>query len=151
MWARVARETPLVSHQCRLLRWYSESLSHEELLPRNDLTAEPVSIPDVLLPKCRFSSRNSVAEEMQYYSSFQDSFVYRPQLLQKQAGDKTLHDSMGRIRKPFVLLDGPPFANGALHMGHFLNKLLKDMYLRYKMQLGFSVRYGYLTTLPSFV
>lgn len=35
----------------------------------------------------------------------------------------------------FVLLDGPPFANGPLHMGHFLNKVLKDMFNRF--QLGF--------------
>ena len=28
---------------------------------------------------------------------------------------------------PFVLHDGPPYANGALHMGHALNKILKDV------------------------
>ncbi|KAH9260596.1 isoleucine-tRNA ligase [Batrachochytrium salamandrivorans] len=36
----------------------------------------------------------------------------------------------------FYLLDGPPFANGQLHMGHFLNKVLKDMFNRF--QLGFN-------------
>ena len=31
------------------------------------------------------------------------------------------------LNKSFVLHDGPPFANGDLHMGHFLNKVLKDI------------------------
>ena len=50
------------------------------------------------------------------------------------------YDAMGRHRKLFYLLDGPPYANGVLHMGHFLNKTLKDMLLRYKMLRGYSVR-----------
>lgn len=33
--------------------------------------------------------------------------------------------------EPFVLHDGPPFANGSLHMGHFMNKVLKDIINRY--------------------
>ena len=36
----------------------------------------------------------------------------------------------------FVLHDGPPFANGPLHLGHFLNKTLKDIFNRYKLQRG---------------
>jgi hypothetical protein len=49
-------------------------------------------------------------------------------------------DSYGDSRELFYLLDGPPYANGPLHMGHFLNKTLKDILLRYKMQRGYSVR-----------
>ena len=30
-------------------------------------------------------------------------------------------------REPFILHDGPPYANGHLHIGHALNKILKDM------------------------
>ncbi|KAF4318160.1 hypothetical protein BBO99_00007573 [Phytophthora kernoviae] len=41
----------------------------------------------------------------------------------------------------FVLHDGPPFANGSLHMGHFLNKVLKDMINRYQLLRGREVRY----------
>jgi len=37
----------------------------------------------------------------------------------------------------FVLHDGPPYANGRLHMGHALNKLLKDMVLRDRRRRGF--------------
>ncbi|KAL8314964.1 hypothetical protein RB597_006894 [Gaeumannomyces tritici] len=43
--------------------------------------------------------------------------------------------------RPFVLHDGPPYANGKLHVGHALNKLLKDMILRVKIQQGYRVHY----------
>ncbi|SPO02408.1 related to isoleucine tRNA ligase [Cephalotrichum gorgonifer] len=43
--------------------------------------------------------------------------------------------------KPFVLHDGPPYANGDLHVGHALNKILKDMILRVKVQQGHRVKY----------
>ena len=39
-------------------------------------------------------------------------------------------------KKTFVLHDGPPYANGDLHVGHALNKILKDMILRVKVQHG---------------
>ena len=42
---------------------------------------------------------------------------------------------------PFVLHDGPPYANGDLHMGHFLNKVLKDMINRWQMLKGRRVHY----------
>lgn len=41
----------------------------------------------------------------------------------------------------FVLHDGPPYANGNLHMGHALNKILKDFILRYKNMAGFKAPY----------
>lgn len=44
-------------------------------------------------------------------------------------------------RDVFVLHDGPPFANGQLHMGHFLNKVLKDVMNRYKLLRGFRIDY----------
>lgn len=43
--------------------------------------------------------------------------------------------------KPFLLHDGPPYANGSLHVGHALNKILKDIILRVKVQQGYRVRY----------
>ncbi|KAJ3529907.1 hypothetical protein NM208_g9549 [Fusarium decemcellulare] len=43
--------------------------------------------------------------------------------------------------KPFVLHDGPPYANGSLHVGHALNKVLKDMIVRAKVQQGRRVVY----------
>ncbi|MGY3778840.1 isoleucine--tRNA ligase [Isobaculum melis] len=41
----------------------------------------------------------------------------------------------------FVLHDGPPFANGNIHMGHALNKISKDMIIRYKSMSGFRSPY----------
>ena len=41
----------------------------------------------------------------------------------------------------FALHDGPPYANGDLHMGHALNKVLKDFINRYRMLRGDKVRY----------
>ncbi|MBV8593054.1 MAG: class I tRNA ligase family protein, partial [Caulobacteraceae bacterium] len=41
----------------------------------------------------------------------------------------------------FVLHDGPPYANGAIHIGHALNKLLKDFVVRSRFALGHDVDY----------
>ena len=40
--------------------------------------------------------------------------------------------------KPFILHDGPPYANGEIHIGHALNKILKDTINRYKMLKGYN-------------
>ena len=39
----------------------------------------------------------------------------------------------------FILHDGPPYANGDIHIGHALNKILKDFVVKYKMMQGFDV------------
>ena len=39
-------------------------------------------------------------------------------------------------RPLFILHDGPPYANGDLHIGHALNKILKDFITRYKSMTG---------------
>ncbi|MBV0892839.1 isoleucine--tRNA ligase [Paracoccus sp. Z118] len=44
-------------------------------------------------------------------------------------------------RKPFILHDGPPYANGNLHIGHALNKLLKDFIVRSQQMMGRDARY----------
>ena len=47
-----------------------------------------------------------------------------------------------RIGAPlFVLHDGPPYANGQLHIGHALNKVLKDMIVKARQLAGFDARY----------
>src|SRR4051812_1868971 len=38
---------------------------------------------------------------------------------------------------PFVLPDGPPYANGHIHAGHALNKVLKDLVVKYRNMAGF--------------
>jgi isoleucyl-tRNA synthetase len=53
---------------------------------------------------------------------------------------KQLRDA--RIDRPrFVLHDGPPYANGVLHIGHAANKILKDMVVKSKQLAGFDARY----------
>ena len=44
-------------------------------------------------------------------------------------------------RPPFILHDGPPYANGHLHIGHALNKILKDMVVRSRQMMGSDSRY----------
>ncbi|GAM65634.1 isoleucyl-tRNA synthetase [Vibrio ishigakensis] len=56
-------------------------------------------------------------------------------------------DLYGAIReakkgnKPFVLHDGPPYANGDIHIGHALNKILKDIIIKSKTLSGFDAPY----------
>lgn len=45
------------------------------------------------------------------------------------------------FKKPYVLLDGPPYANGDLHLGHALNKVLKDLVIKSRWFLGQSVEF----------
>jgi isoleucyl-tRNA synthetase len=44
-------------------------------------------------------------------------------------------------RPKFVLHDGPPYANGNIHIGHALNKILKDVVTRSQQMLGFDSNY----------
>jgi len=55
-------------------------------------------------------------------------------------------DLYGLIRKKpaksrFVLHDGPPYANGDIHIGHALNKILKDIVIKYKTMQGYDCPY----------
>ena len=44
-------------------------------------------------------------------------------------------------KKPFLLLDGPPYANGKIHLGHALNKILKDFIVKSKTLFGYDAPY----------
>ncbi len=48
---------------------------------------------------------------------------------------------IGKDRPKFVLHDGPPYANGNIHIGHAVNKILKDMIVRSKTLSGFDAPY----------
>ena len=50
-------------------------------------------------------------------------------------------ESANRDRDSFVLHDGPPYANGHIHMGHALNKVLKDIIVKSKRMQGFYTPY----------
>lgn len=58
--------------------------------------------------------------------------------------EENLYENLMKINdgKPlFVLHDGPPYANGNIHLGHALNKILKDFIVRYKNMAGFKAPY----------
>lgn len=57
--------------------------------------------------------------------------------------DEKVYENLMKVNegKPlFILHDGPPYANGDIHLGHALNKILKDFIVRYKNMAGFKVR-----------
>jgi isoleucyl-tRNA synthetase len=55
--------------------------------------------------------------------------------------DRLREKAKDGARKPFTLHDGPPYANGHLHIGHALNKILKDFIVRSQQMLGHDARY----------
>ncbi|KAI1436848.1 isoleucyl-tRNA synthetase [Xylaria sp. CBS 124048] len=80
------------------------------------------------LPKSTFPPRPLAASRDQYIQRCADH------LYQWQKQNRPAEGT-------FVLHDGPPYANGSLHVGHALNKILKDMILRTKVQQGKRVDY----------
>ncbi|MGA9661228.1 MAG: isoleucine--tRNA ligase [Pseudomonas alloputida] len=66
-----------------------------------------------------------------------------PQILQRwdSIGLYQKLREIGKDRPKFVLHDGPPYANGKIHIGHALNKILKDMIVRSKTLAGFDAPY----------
>lgn len=64
--------------------------------------------------------------------------------IQQEWQEKHLYEKMLEQRKdakPFVLHDGPPYANGDIHLGHALNKILKDVIIRSHYMEGYKVPY----------
>ena len=78
------------------------------------------------LPETEFSMRaNLPQKEPEMAKKWDEERLYY-KLMEKNDG-----------KPKFVLHDGPPFANGDIHMGHSLNKILKDIIVRYKNMSGF--------------
>jgi isoleucyl-tRNA synthetase len=83
----------------------------------------------LLLPKTNFPMRGNLpSSEPKRYQSWFDSDIYE-QMKAKRKGAKL-----------FTLHDGPPYANGEIHIGHALNKILKDIILKYNYFQGKAVR-----------
>ena len=83
----------------------------------------------VNLPKTDFDMRaNALKREPELQQFWAEHKIYE-RLSQENPGDL------------FILHDGPPYANGALHIGHALNKILKDIINRYQLLQGRKVRY----------
>ena len=65
--------------------------------------------------------------------------VLEPKLI-SQWQDSNIYQKLREVRKgakKFILHDGPPYANGSIHIGHALNKLLKDIIIKYKILSGY--------------
>ena len=61
-----------------------------------------------------------------------------PERLEAWQRNNVYHKMLRSNKNPaFILPDGPPYANGALHIGHVLNKVLKDMILKFKNMSGY--------------
>lgn len=82
------------------------------------------------LPKTEFSMRGNLTQK-------------EPAMLEDWAKDRTYYAMIEKNKeKPlYVLHDGPPYANGDIHMGTALNKVLKDIIVRYKNMNGFCAPY----------
>ncbi|MBE9043953.1 isoleucine--tRNA ligase [Pleurocapsales cyanobacterium LEGE 10410] len=83
----------------------------------------------VNLPQTDFSMRaNAVQREPELQQFWAENQIYE-------------HLSQNNIKDFFILHDGPPYANGSLHMGHALNKVLKDIINKYKLLQGHKTEY----------
>ncbi|UTE71161.1 isoleucine--tRNA ligase [Rossellomorea marisflavi] len=84
----------------------------------------------LLMPKTEFPMRGNLPN--------------REPKMQEQWNDMSIYDKVQERtngRPLFILHDGPPYANGNIHMGHALNKILKDFIVRYKSMSGFHAPY----------
>jgi len=83
------------------------------------------------LPKTDFPMRGGLPEkEPQMLKSWQEKDIYKKRL------ERNKHKG-----KKFVLHDGPPYANGDIHLGTALNKVLKDIIMRYYDMKGYYTPY----------
>ncbi len=82
------------------------------------------------LPKTAFPMRGNLAKrEPERFAKWEEANLYQRTLENRSSGPT------------FVLHDGPPYANGNIHIGHSLNKILKDIVIRYKSMRGFKAPY----------
>ncbi len=94
-------------------------------------TAEKIDYSETLyLPKTEFPMRAGLPQkEPQLVARWQDMNLYK----------RLREDAAGRPK--YVLHDGPPYANGNIHIGHALNKILKDVITRSFQMRGYDSNY----------
>jgi len=94
--------------------------------PMTDDTSAPADYRDtVFLPKTDFPMKAGLAQKEPAILARWESEDLYGKLRTQRAG-----------RKRFILHDGPPYANGDIHMGHAMNKVLKDIIVRSQSLLG---------------
>jgi isoleucyl-tRNA synthetase len=85
--------------------------------------------PTLNLPKTDFPMRAGLPKREPAWLDHWDKIGVYDRLREKKG------------RTPFTLHDGPPYANGHLHIGHALNKTIKDMIVRSHQMMGYDARY----------
>ncbi|MGJ3415118.1 isoleucine--tRNA ligase [Bacillus sp. Je.9.29.b] len=84
----------------------------------------------LLMPKTEFPMRGNLPnKEPEIQEEWAEKDIYQ-MVLERTKG-----------RPTFILHDGPPYANGDIHMGHALNKILKDFIVRFKSMNGYHAPY----------
>ena len=84
----------------------------------------------LFLPNTNFPMRANLPErETEWLARWEKLNIYKK--LRKDISE----------RKVFVLHDGPPYANGDIHLGHSVNKILKDITIKHKTLQGFNAPY----------
>ena len=82
------------------------------------------------LGKTKFSMRGNLPKkEPQRQAEWEENHVYEQRL------------AKSKDNQPFVLHDGPPYANGNIHIGHAMNKISKDIIIRSKAMEGYYAPY----------
>ncbi|MDD5686414.1 MAG: isoleucine--tRNA ligase [Elusimicrobia bacterium] len=84
----------------------------------------------VNLPKTNFSMKANLAQKEPQFLDFWKKIDIYKKLVEKNKG-----------KEKFILHDGPPYANGHIHLGTALNKILKDIIIKYKLMSGFDSPY----------
>ncbi|CAI4053481.1 hypothetical protein SKDZ_16G2280 [Saccharomyces kudriavzevii ZP591] len=92
------------------------------------------------LPKTKFPNRSNLDTSLRELIPKSSQVVYKEQLddfFEDFSKLSTIDCKLKFINdKLFILHDGPPYANGDLHLGHALNKVLKDIINRYQLSQG---------------
>ncbi|MCB0221264.1 MAG: class I tRNA ligase family protein, partial [Chrysiogenetes bacterium] len=82
------------------------------------------------LPQSDFPMRANLPQrEPQWLAQWQEKDLYGK-----------IH-AQAKGREKFILHDGPPYANGSIHLGHILNKVLKDLIVKYRHMNGYDCHY----------
>lgn len=113
-------------------------MSDQTSKPENDKPVKPQGKPQnkpqskypVNMTETPFPMRGDLAKrEPQWVKQWQEKKVY----------ERIRKASKGRPK--FILHDGPPYANGEIHLGHAVNKILKDMIVKARNMAGFDAPY----------
>lgn len=107
--------------KCHLLSWFRYA-SYASASGNMRLNLPTTSFPQRLSPQAQRETEDRLRERVADYTASVGTD-------EEEYQGKDLHPT-------FVIHDGPPFANGPLHLGHALNKMLKDTILRHQRERG---------------